>query len=127
VIKRWARLERIRGRQLERARAEVARAAATVVQREHDLATAEGDYLALTDSPCEAVAIEQAIATIDGSRDAIAGAVELARDARARATVAARAWQRADVALTRAKDEVDRLRQRDDARAQDEHAARNHR
>lgn len=127
MIKRWARLERIRGRQLDRARAEVARADAVVVQREQDLATAEGDYVALTASPCEVAAIERAMETIDGNHAAIASATELAGAARDRATVAARAWQRADVALARAKDERNRLRQREDSRAQDEHAARTHR
>lgn len=127
MIARWARLERIRGRQLDRARAEVVRANALVVQRQTDIVTAEGEYIAITSTPCEVGAIEHAVATIDGTHVALATAGETAEAAREHAAVAARAWQRADVALARAKAEREQRRGREEARAQDEHASRRHR
>lgn len=127
MIKRWARLERIRGRQLDRARAEVARADAAVARGCADVVAAEHHYVEITSTPCEVGSIEHAMTTIEGTHAALTVAAEAVEVARQGATTAARAWQRADVALARAKAERERVRQREEARALDEHASRRHR
>jgi hypothetical protein len=124
VIARRRRLERVRSRQRDEARAGAIRAegAARLAVRDQD--EAEQAYFTTAIAGATASELEQAMAAVAGSIQAVNAAQERCTAAQGRIEAASRAWQRADVALAQAKALREVQARRHEAREHDEHAAR---
>lgn len=124
MIARRRRLERVRSRQRDEARAAAIRAhgAAELALRHQD--EAEQTYVATAIAGATASELEQAMADVEGSVEAVSGAEARCTAAQGRVEAASRAWQRADVALAQARAVREAQARRNEAREHDEHAAR---
>lgn len=124
MIRRRRRLERVRTRQHDEARAasvraEVAAAAAVVATRD-----AEQRWLATALGGPTIAELEQSMDDLGAAIDQQSAAEAGVAAAQTRAQGTARAWQRADVALTRALERRQLLLRKQEAREHDEAAAR---
>lgn len=124
MIARRRRLERVRSRQRDEARAAAIRAQGAVGLAALAQGEAEQAYVAVALAGATAPELEQAMAVVEGSVDAVSSADAGLLAARGRVEVASRAWQRADVALAQARALREAQARRNEAREHDEHAAR---
>lgn len=124
MIARPKRLERLRQRQRDTARAVAVRAVAGATEAEAAIVRAQDHWLATATAGPTIAELEHATLAIDGAHAHARRCDEVVLLERARALTAARAWQRADTALTKARALHRSLIAAIEAREHDELAAR---
>lgn len=124
MIARPKRLERLRHRQRDTAHAVAVRAEARQAAAEAAIVRAHDDWLATANAMPTVGALEHATAAIDGATAHARTCEQDVLTERTRALAAARAWQRADTALTRARALHHAVVAANETREHDELAAR---
>lgn len=124
MIARSKRLERLRQRQRDQAHATSVRAAVTATAAEACVDQAEHDWLVTATSTPTIADLERAQQTIDLASDHAQTCQKAAAAERVREQAAAWAWQRADVALAKARSLQQAVVRTNEAREHDELAAR---
>jgi hypothetical protein len=124
VIARLRRLERVRARQLDRARADHVHASVACERAAEEKQAAIAGLDAHIGRPVAVVDLEHAYVRIDESDKQLARAHTIQQRTRERTAAAGNAWNRADQALAHARAERDATKRRDEQREHDELAAR---
>lgn len=124
MIARLRRLERVRARQLDRARADHVRATVACERADEDRRAAIAGFDAQVGQPLVVADLEDAYAHIDQCGAQLVRAHAVQERTRERTAAAGNAWNRADQALAHARAERIAKRLRDEQREHDELAAR---
>lgn len=124
MIARLRRLERVRARQLDHARADHVRATVACERADEERRAAIAGFDAQVGRPLAVTELEDAYAHIDECADALARAQAVQARTRECTAAAGNAWNRADQALAHARAERAAKRMRDEQRDHDELAAR---
>lgn len=124
MIARLRRLERVRARQLDHARADHVRASAEHERSAQDRRAAIAGLDAQIGRTVTLDDLENAYASIAQSEQQLARAHTVQERMRERTATAGKAWNRAEQALVRARAERDASKRRDEQREHDELASR---
>ncbi|HWB79110.1 MAG TPA: hypothetical protein VG755_29320 [Nannocystaceae bacterium] len=124
MIPRLRRLERVRARQLDHARADHVRATVACERAEDDRRAAIAGFDAQVGKPLAVTDLEDAYARIDQCGAQVVRAQAVQERTRVRTAAAGNAWNRADQALAHARAERMAKRLREEQREHDELSAR---
>ena len=124
MIAKLRRLERVRARQLDRARADHVRQGLACERAAADQRAAIAGFDGLVGRAIDLLELETAGARIDAAREAVQRNAAAHEQTRQRAAATGKAWSRADQALVHARAEREAEKRRDEQREHDELAGR---